>query len=140
MSRLIDADKMIAWYKASFPFAPSEVRFSINDIEMNMLNIPEEESEFIYALRTALRYNGLNERVKEWIELEPNEYKLITFTNQYDWKNMDDGEAQLQLVWMICVLLFGDYGTSPRFGWIEDVKGFKEFCEKLAEDDEVEEW
>lgn len=45
--RLIDADAMIEWYKASFPFDPSEVRFSINDIEMNMLNIPNEESGWI---------------------------------------------------------------------------------------------
>lgn len=130
--KLVSADTIVKWYKNHFMFDPSEVRFSINDIEMNMLNIPSEENELIVALRTALRYNGLNERVKEWAELGPNKYRVITFINQYDWKNMDEGEGQLQLVWMMCVLLFGDYGTSPRFGWIEDVKGFKEFCEKLA--------
>jgi len=42
--RLIDADAVVKWYWDEFVdkhgFNPNDVRFSIYDIEMNMLNIP----------------------------------------------------------------------------------------------------
>lgn len=38
--RLIDADEMMRWYKAKFPFKHSDVRFSMNDIAYNTFNIP----------------------------------------------------------------------------------------------------
>ncbi len=44
MSRLIDADAIVKWYWDEFVdkhgFSPKETRFSINDIEMNLSNIP----------------------------------------------------------------------------------------------------
>ena len=33
---------------------------------------------------------------------------------------------------MIAVLLFGDYGTSPRSGWITDINGFKSFIDEIT--------
>lgn len=88
------------------------------------------------ALMDALWYNGLNAEVIKWADCKPDQYKRITFEDQYNWKNMDDGDGQLQLVWMICVLMFGNYGTSPRFGWIEDVDGFRQFIKDICREDE----
>ena len=30
--------------------------------------------------------------------------------------------GQVEIIWMILVLMFGNYGTSPRTGWIEKDK------------------
>jgi hypothetical protein len=35
--------------------------------------------------------------------------------------------GDLQAVWMTCVEQFGDYGTSPRYGWINDLKGCRAY-------------
>ena len=43
MSRLIDADEVVRYFKSfidAYGFDPKDARFSINDIEMNLLNIP----------------------------------------------------------------------------------------------------
>ncbi len=42
--------------------------------------------------------------------------------------NNSEVENQLQVIWMIAVSLFGNYGTSPRSGWIESNR-YKDFCE-----------
>ena len=86
------------------------------------------------AIATALWYNGLIGIVESWADLKPNEYKHIT-EPYFDMDIEKEAKAQLQIVWMILVLLYGDYGTSPRFGWIEDIKGFRAFIEKLKEYD-----
>ena len=35
--------------------------------------------------------------------------------------------GDLQAVWMTCVTQFGDWGTSPRYAWIEDLKGCRAY-------------
>ena len=95
------------------------------------------------ALKTAMRYNGLNEPVREWKNYPLTKYGYINFDNQYDWNNSNGNtymgamdEGALQLIWMILVLMHGNYGTSPRFGWIEDVEGFKKTIDEICEDEE----
>lgn len=34
-----------------------------------------------------------------------------------------------RLLWSMLVLMFGDFGTSPRTGWIDDITGCIEFIE-----------
>lgn len=46
---------------------------------------------------------------------------------------------QMEVLWMICVQLFGDYGTSPRYGWIEKKDEFFKFIDSITktyQDDE----
>lgn len=38
------------------------------------------------------------------------------------------GSAE-SLLWSMLVLMFGDYGTSPSSGWIDDITGCVEFIE-----------
>ena len=73
--KLVSSDTIVKWYKSNFPFDPSEVRFSINDIEMNMLNIPSEEStkwipvterlpEMYERVLISVKEDGHNERIE----------------------------------------------------------------------------
>lgn len=74
--RLIDADAMIEWYKASFPFDPSEVRFSINDIESNMFNIPTVNPQIPMPERLPGEKGYYLVTKLEWVPLpEPNKGK-----------------------------------------------------------------
>lgn len=85
----------------------------------------------IEVLKSVVWYNGLE--VDKWLEMKPNEYGSITF----DEKMLGDGEEyyQLQVIWMICVELFGEYGSSPRCGWIDNVDGFYEFIKSILKDE-----
>ena len=89
-------------------------------------------SDIIDALDSVIWYNGLGEEVLKWIELEPDIHGTISHERAYKYPFEDDGDAQLQLIWMICVCLFGDYGSSPRVGWIEDIPGFRKFIKKIC--------
>lgn len=84
----------------------------------------------IDAIKSVVWYNGYDEVIDEWMNLEP------VRGNQIRCPLLDANENsaeywQLQMLWMICVVLFGDYGTSPRFGWIEDAKGFRDFLKRI---------
>ena len=35
------------------------------------------------------------------------------------------------VIWQMLVLMFGDYGTSPRYGWIDDTRGSIAYLEDL---------
>lgn len=82
----------------------------------------------IDAIKSVVWYNGYDEVIDEWMKLEPGS-DMILCPLECDTQSAAYG--QLQMLWMICVVLFGDYGTSPRFGWIEDVKGFREFLKRI---------
>lgn len=70
-------------------------------------------------------YNGWDEEIYEWRNLPVGEYGSIHCP-----LTAKDSGSQLQIFWMMFVLLFGDYGTSPRFGWIEPkfVDDFRKMC------------
>ena len=46
----------------------------------------------------------------------------------------DDENGFSEEVWSMFVLMFGSYGTSPRYGWIEKVAEFKTFLQKIYND------
>ena len=91
-------------------------------------------------IKSVIWYNGLIDGVSNWIKqpvtnghiICPKFYGLQEA--EYDIRD----EAQLQLLWMIAVLRFGDYGTSPRYGWITDIEGFKFWCEDIIKT--IEKW
>ena len=71
--------------------------------------------------------------MEEWSRLEPNENGVIFCP--IDMGAIDDPIAfgQLQVLWMLCVYMFGGYGLSPRFGmvWGENVVGYREFLQRI---------
>jgi hypothetical protein len=89
-----------------------------------------EPEKWIGALDSVTWYNGLAETVLTWLNLEPvvpDSY--ITPMLNYGLADDEDTDAyyQLQVLWMIAVELFGDCGTSPRYGWITDIDGFNKW-------------
>lgn len=83
--------------------------------------------KLIDALDSVTWYNGLAATIRGWAELEPDKKTGYILCPECCWE-----EEQLQVFWMIAVCLYGDYGTSPRSGWIEDVEGFRDFCRKVT--------
>ena len=82
----------------------------------------------IEALDSVTWYNGLAETVFEWRLLEPDRH-VIKCPTRYGLKEPCEwAEQQLQVIWMIAVEMFGSCGTSPRYGWIEDIDKFRQFC------------
>lgn len=70
------------------------------------------------------KYNGMDDEMLEMT------YHLLHFEPQskYDHLSRDDESMHMSQdfwdnVWSVLVQLFGDYGTSPRVGWVEDTKG-----------------
>ena len=95
------------------------------------------------ALQTVVSYQGLESELQSWKELEPNEHGDILPNYWEKWKREDTEVCfQLQIFWMICVCLFGDWGISPRFAWIEDRESFKTFIDLVTRcrdgDDDIE--
>lgn len=89
-----------------------------------------DSEKLLDALDSVTWYNGLAEQVLEWkkIPVEPTIDGKPQIKHLY---SSLDGE-QLEVIWMIAVSLFGDYGTSPRTGWITDVKGFYKFIDRIT--------
>lgn len=86
--------------------------------------------KLIYALDSVASYNGLAETLLAWKNLPPDGPSIPCPLRW--WETDDWYGAQLQVLWMICVEMFGDYGTSPRFGWINDVDGFRDFIDQIT--------
>lgn len=115
-------------------------KYGIEEKKWNSLvdNLGLSVNEIIYAIQTACYYNGLYEAFEDWIaygdnivaEEKKKHNKFYSISCPLDvcpFRNCgeeidEDDYAQLQIIWMICVLLYGDYGTSPRFGWIDSDK------------------
>ena len=93
--------------------------------------------KLIDALDSVTWYNGLAEIIVEW----KNEYYFNTSANclSWNWNTFESYDLetryQIQAIWMICVELFGDYGTSPRSGWIEleNKDNFYKFIDDITE-------
>lgn len=87
----------------------------------------------IDALDSVVWYNGLGETLRKWRHADPHNQEVILPFTMYRNNEIDPDEYyQLQVIWMICVVLFGDYGTSPRSGWINDWDGFRDFIDKIT--------
>lgn len=94
-------------------------------------------NDMIYALGSIVWYNGYYLEIQRWIEVGdkqpmwcvecPLEFPKHGTNNEY----YDYGA--LQIIWMMCVCMFGDYGTSPRFGWVTDWHECRKFLEKICE-------
>lgn len=75
-------------------------------------------------------YNGFEDIVIKW-----KDHKDGDIAPYYEYESsLNEGDySQLQMVWMYLILCFGDYGTSPRSGWIEDFEGYKKWFEELED-------
>ena len=92
----------------------------------------------IDSLDSVTWYNGLAEYILEW---KKGKHLEILHGTSIHWSYDDQQKLdsasfnQLQVIWMICVNLFGEYGTSPRSGWIEieNIEAFHDFLDRITE-------
>jgi hypothetical protein len=95
--------------------------------------IKKGEKKILSAIEAVVWYNGLGEFILPWRDKKPDDYSGY-ITPDYRDKEYDEGlVTQLEVIWMIAVMLYGNYGTSPRSGWIENIDGFKKFIDTITE-------
>lgn len=94
-------------------------------------------AETIYAILRSFWYNrdeAYMVRICELLETSLKDGRR-SWTLGDDVANSDD----MDIIWGTLVCGFGDYGTSPRFGWVHDIdiqpalkviQEFKEDCER----------
>lgn len=89
----------------------------------------KDHKQWIEALDSITWYNCLARYVFFWRDIEDSSGIPL---ESYGAECKED-ELQLQIIWMIGVALYGDWGTSQRYGWIEDYEGFKEWVLAITE-------
>lgn len=67
-------------------------------------------------------YYSLEEDIIKWKEIVKKPYDRVEIHN----------DIVLGVIYSICVMLYGDYGTSPLSGWIIDVRGFYTFIDDVC--------
>ena len=82
--------------------------------------------------QTMIYYNGYAKVIRSWKTLEVRYGWQIACPEKYNASSRvvrgDSDWGVLQFIWGTAVYKFGDYGTSPRFGWI-DINEHPEFYE-----------
>lgn len=88
-----------------------------------------EVKDIINALDSLVWYFNLDCEIVGWIRSidKLKDGEILTFRASND----------TLFVWTICVLLFGDYGTSPASGWIVKTKECKEFLKQITRTQEI---
>ena len=67
-------------------------------------------------------YNGIGEsliKLKEDLIKQNYNGNYLIIDHNLEYKNKEFADKQFEIFWMMLVLLYGDYGTSPRSGWLE---------------------
>ena len=88
--RLINANEVFPWYREAFKgkINPYEIRFSMNDIDCNLLNIPTVKAiptSYIHSLIVQPENAGDKSRVLSWLLRKwENESELFIAPTQYD--------------------------------------------------------
>lgn len=84
----------------------------------------------IEAIGTIGSYNGYKRIIKELYNYIAYCETTSSTCNFPDFLS-DNPDNYDRIIWSIIVLKYGDYGTSPRFGWIESVHEAKIYLKEL---------
>lgn len=88
------------------------------------------QETLIEAIKDIVMYNGYKEVLLSWLDKE----KYFQFDFEKVLLLMDEQSlGEVHFIYMLCVLMFGDYGTSPNYGWIEDNEGFDAFIKEITD-------
>ena len=93
--------------------------------------------DLIDALDGITWYNGIYEpllKLKEDLINQKTDDNYLRKDNFLKGKHKGFDDDQFEIFWMMLVLLYGDYGTSPRSGWLEMKNKEKiiEFIDKIT--------
>lgn len=76
--------------------------------------------ETLQALLDVGWYNGYEENIKQIITYIKNCSKKSTHNILFpEFLREIDCDDYIRVFWSVLVVLYGDYGTSPRFGWLD---------------------
>lgn len=97
----------------------------------------DSNSTILQALQDIVFYNGLSEQLKVarehllQVQQKIKDGAAVGFDTvvslgtsrpdslcSFDSRGNSNDFEQFEIFWMLLVLMFGDYGTSPRYGWI----------------------
>ena len=91
------------------------------------------------SLLDVLWYNGYLEKIKAiYRYINEYSYKESSIIYPYD-RLSDDPDKPDRILWSVLVMEYGDYGTSPRCGWIESrnrdaiLEIFKKWIDELEQ-------
>jgi hypothetical protein len=88
------------------------------------------------ALVDALWYNVGIDAIKTIVD-KFNEFNQDESSHYFSTEDIDKDwyyDKELNTYWTMFVLMYGDYGTSPRSGWIKKTKESMKFFEGLYND------
>jgi len=87
-------------------------------------------------------YNGFEDHIKKMIDyIKTDEYSdLLIRCPKYLVDDWDDYDSYMRVVWSTLVMWVGEYGTSPRFGWLLKKKSHP--CDLTIHDimPDIDEW
>lgn len=92
------------------------------------MNHHELSDILLEGFKTVAKYNGYYVIFADLIQHIKNNSNQQIVRRPH---NLGDPDSIQGIIWSICVSEFGMYGTSPRFGWIEDTKKCIDFLETL---------
>ena len=81
------------------------------------------------ALRYVIHYNceiGCIDVILRDLRIYGENYNLVV--------NYEDNPV-VWVLWQMIIIMYGDYGVSPRAGWITNLSGAIRFLEELKGDD-----
>ena len=89
--------------------------------------------KFIYAMDSIVWYDGHH----EWLKTICDEMEAILkmgdkYTNYNCPFDHTEWHTEKHTIFMILVGMFGDWGTSIRGGWIEDIEGCIKFIDEIC--------
>lgn len=79
----------------------------------------EIEESILEGLGSIAFYNGHDEEIKQVIEYLKSYDKSNSTIFMPEFLRSNDCDYFINILWQLSVLLYGDYGTSPRYGWLE---------------------
>lgn len=87
------------------------------------------------AMHYLVFYNGYDEIVRsllKHISMFDESRQILAPENL---KYGDENETVEAVLWFLLVCMFGDYGTSPRFGWVTEKEEAIAFLNDLLSDE-----
>ena len=76
------------------------------------------EQKIVKALNDICYYNGHSDELKLIIRHIKSIHDNSIIPMPDEIRN-NDCDTYVNVIWQILVIMFGDYGTSPRYGWID---------------------
>ena len=107
------------------------------------MNLTEIDKQAIHSFLSLACYNGYEDDVQDILKaLEvafrcDDKYKAVM---RPDWKRYKDSKIDEfgGIFWSWLVIQYGDYGTSPRFGWLypREAREIANFIKESLQDNE----